>query len=135
MAGLTERTVLSLLSSRNNRVKSRRHKAPTSIGIGAYLRLMTIPFLLYVARCKHIVHDFVEVLDEFNVRYFVSDADKQKGRWSKFSTTFSLSVIFVYQVGSSPSGAAGYRLYSATRRRVGRCCRASVWAQHKSLGC
>ena len=41
---------------------------------------MAILVLQYVIHCKHKVHDFVEVLDEFHVRYFVSDADKMKIR-------------------------------------------------------
>ena len=36
--------------------------------------------------CKYEVHDFVEVLDEFCVRYFVSDADQRKGSgWKNLS--------------------------------------------------
>ena len=30
-------------------------------------------------RCQYKVHYFVEILDEFNVRYFVSDADTSRG--------------------------------------------------------
>ena len=37
---------------------------------------IAILLLLYVAYCKHKVHDFVEILYEFNVRYFVSYADE-----------------------------------------------------------
>lgn len=37
---------------------------------------MAILVLLCVYCCKHKVHNFVEVLDELYVRYFVSDADQ-----------------------------------------------------------
>lgn len=108
-------------------------------GVIAYIwRDLGLPPLIFENRyLSHFQRNAVILVKTDKIGYkqeLAPHPDKQKGRWSKFSTTFSLSVIFVYQVGSSPSGAAGYRLYSATRRRVGRCCRASVWAQHKSLG-
>ena len=48
MAGLIERTVLSLLSSRRNKADAGDIKTTTPIGVGAYLRLMPIYLLLYV---------------------------------------------------------------------------------------
>ena len=39
---------------------------------------MAILVLLCVYCCKHKVHNFVEVLNELYVRYFVSDADRKE---------------------------------------------------------
>lgn len=41
--------------------------------------------------CKYEVHDFVEVLDEFCVRYFVSDADFHR-KVADHSATYYLLV-------------------------------------------
>ena len=79
LAGLIERTVLSLLLSRNKNRAKRIHK-PNPHRQRVSPLLMAILVLLCVYCCKHKVYDFVEVLDELYVRYFVSDAD-QKARW------------------------------------------------------
>ena len=79
LAGFIERTVLSLLFSRNEKER-RGYIDPTPIGRGLFPLLMAISVLLCVRRCKHKVHDFVEVLDELYVRYFVSDADQKEKR-------------------------------------------------------
>ena len=52
----------------------KKQKAHT---VGAFLRLMPISHILNVSRCKYKRHYFVEVLDELDVRYFVSDADQK----------------------------------------------------------
>ena len=77
LAGLIERTVLSLLLSRNKNRAKRIHK-PNPHRQRAFPLLMAISVLLCVRRCKHKVHNFVKVLDELYVRYFVSDADFKK---------------------------------------------------------
>jgi len=53
----------------------KKQKAPT---VGAFLRLMPISHILNVSRCKYKRHYFVEVLDELDVRYFVTDADQEE---------------------------------------------------------
>lgn len=51
---------------------------------------MAILVLLCVYCCKHKVHNFVEVLDELYVRYFVSDADRNgDSRLNKSAIFFS----------------------------------------------
>ena len=57
--------------------------------VGAFLRLMPISHILNVSRCKYERHYFVEVLDELDVRYFVSDADQRKGHVSHGMFFFS----------------------------------------------
>ena len=54
---------------------------------------MAILVLLCVYCCKHKVHNFVEVLDELYVRYFVSDADTRRQR-SIFLCRFFFVSIF-----------------------------------------
>ena len=76
LAEIIERTVLSLLLSRNEKSAKRIHR-PYPHRQRAFPLLMAILVLLCVYCCKHKVHDFVEVLDEFYVRYFVSDADQK----------------------------------------------------------
>ena len=90
LAGFIERTVLHLLSSRKNRSNAGNIEAYTPTAVGACLRLILFSYILCVYCCKHKVHNFVEVLDELYVRYFVSDADNAEAARNSLPL-FSLS--------------------------------------------
>ena len=76
----------------------KKQKAPT---VGAFLRLMPISHILNVSRCKYKRHYFVEVLDELDVRYFVSDADTRRQRIFFLCRLFSRWLLCRYLAAST----------------------------------